>query len=129
MSRNLEELKWENRVLLIFAPGGNDDTLERQLVAFREAEPALKERDLVVFILPAGEHGSCEGNALPEGRAQALRDDFGVPDDEFAVVLVGKDGGEKKRWQGYAPVPEIKDVIDAMPMRKREMQARREEAP
>ena len=129
MSRNLEELKWENRVLLVFASGGNDDTLERQLVAFREAEPDLKERDLIVFILPAGEHGSCEGNPLPPGRAQALREDFGVPAEEFAVVLVGKDGGEKKRWGDYAPIPEIKDVIDAMPMRQREMQTRREEAP
>jgi hypothetical protein len=125
----LRDLKWENRVLLVFAAGGNDDTLDRQLTAFREGQPDLVERDLVVFVLTAGGEGSFQGEPLARGQAARLRDRFDVPDEQFAVVLVGKDGGEKKRWTDYVPVPEINEVIDAMPMRRREMDSRREEAP
>jgi hypothetical protein len=125
----LDELKGQNRVLLAFAPGGDDDPLKRQLEAFREGEPALKERDVVVFVLPAEGSASCEGAPVGAEQVGALRDRFDAPEDQLTVVLVGKDGGEKKRWTGYAPIPEIDDTIDAMPMRRREMETRREEAP
>jgi len=36
-------------------------------------------------------------------------------------VLIGKDGGEKRRWQDSLPRGELFDTIDAMPMRQYEM--------
>jgi hypothetical protein len=125
----LDDLKWQNRVLLVFAPGADGDLLRRQLTAFRQAAPDLEERDLVVYILPAGGEASFQGRPVGVEQADALRERFNVPDPQFAVVLVGKDGTEKERWTGYAPIPRIRETIDAMPMRRREMDTRREEAP
>ena len=39
----------------------------------------------------------------------------------FAAVLVGKDGGEKFRSEGPVSPEVLFEIIDAMPMRRREM--------
>jgi len=41
------------------------------------------------------------------------------------VVLVGKDGGEKLRRGAAVDIDEIFSVIDAMPMRQREMEEKK----
>ena len=41
--------------------------------------------------------------------------------DRFQAVLVGKDGGAKHRWSAIVEPAEIFGLIDAMPMRIREM--------
>ena len=52
----------------------------------------------------------------------AARREYNVQRGTFAAILVGKDGGEKFR-SGEPVRPEILfDLIDAMPMRQREMQ-------
>ena len=40
----------------------------------------------------------------------------------FAVILVGKDTGEKARWNEIVDPAEVFSCIDAMPMRRREME-------
>jgi hypothetical protein len=40
----------------------------------------------------------------------------------FAVLLIGKDGGLKNRFDAPVTVDEIFGLIDVMPMRMREMQ-------
>ena len=40
---------------------------------------------------------------------------------DLDFVLIGKDGGEKMRWQGNLPRRALFDTIDAMPMRQYEM--------
>ena len=40
---------------------------------------------------------------------------------DLEFVLIGKDGGEKMRWQGNLPRRALFDTIDAMPMRQYEM--------
>ncbi|MCS4120976.1 hypothetical protein GGP45_001318 [Salinibacter ruber] len=44
-----------------------------------------------------------------------------MPDDAFRVVLVGKDGTEKRREAEPVSARSVFDTIDAMPMRQREM--------
>lgn len=56
-----------------------------------------------------------------EGRRQAL----GVGEGPFAAVLVGKDGTVKLRSDEPVPAEELFDLVDAMPMRRREMRERR----
>ncbi len=40
--------------------------------------------------------------------------------EEFLVILIGKDGGEKLHSPGPVGVDQLKQLIDSMPMRKRE---------
>ena len=39
----------------------------------------------------------------------------------MTVVLIGKDGEEKQRWNRVVDPQELFDLIDAMPMRKKEI--------
>ena len=41
--------------------------------------------------------------------------------DDFTCMLVGKDGGVKLSSDTPVPAERLSDVIDAMPMRRREM--------
>jgi hypothetical protein len=44
---------------------------------------------------------------------------------EFAVILMGKDGGIKLRRQSQTKLTDIFALIDAMPMRREEMRQKR----
>ena len=54
------------------------------------------------------------------GSADALRRRANCRGD-LDFVLIGKDGGEKMRWQESLPRRPLFDTIDAMPMRQYEM--------
>ncbi|MEC8065210.1 MAG: DUF4174 domain-containing protein, partial [Planctomycetota bacterium] len=41
--------------------------------------------------------------------------------DQEGTVLVGKDGGVKERWPLAPRLQEVFDLVDAMPMRQREL--------
>jgi len=45
--------------------------------------------------------------------------------DNFDFVLIGKDTSVKKRWQGFLPLDDLYETIDAMPMRRHEMSQRK----
>ena len=69
-----------------------------------------------------GGQGQANGAAMPAADASALRARFEVPSDGFAVILVGKDGLEKLRGTAPIEMAKIFETIDAMPMRRQEMQ-------
>lgn len=46
------------------------------------------------------------------------------PKDKY--VLIGKDGGVKRRWTGNLSIDELFQTIDAMPMRQYEIKTRGE---
>lgn len=105
----LEELRWKNRVLLIYAPAGSERQLALQEQSLRTHEAELKERDVAQIILrePA------------EDRKTADR--FKLAEAGFTVLLIGKDGGEKLRSHDVVSPAMLCDLIDSMPMRQQEM--------
>ena len=64
-------------------------------------------------------------NRVIEGhdRQKYLQSRLRTDDDVFSVVLVGLDGETKQVWNTVVDPQEIFDVIDAMPMRERVMNA------
>ncbi|MBV9035922.1 MAG: DUF4174 domain-containing protein [Acidobacteriaceae bacterium] len=107
---DLNALRWNNRVLLLFAPSTNNDQIIQQKQMLDSHSAGLDERDLKVFEIT----GSSQADEQLRGR-------FHVKADSFAVVLVGKDGSQKlKRSQPTDP-EEVFKLIDSMPMRKEEM--------
>ncbi|MEL6747685.1 MAG: DUF4174 domain-containing protein, partial [Pseudomonadota bacterium] len=50
-----------------------------------------------------------------------LRQTFGVDSDEMLALLVGKDGGVKRRAHLPVRLETLFEVIDSMPMRREEM--------
>ena len=68
---------------------------------------------------PESDAGDDSGEA-----AQALRDRYSVGSEDFAVLLIGKDGGVKRRAGLNTDLSEIFLQIDGMPMRQQEMRAK-----
>lgn len=63
------------------------------------------------------------------GEAAAARDRFRVEPDTLAVLLVGKDGTVKHRSGEPVGPEEVFSLVDAMPMRRREMREGGESRP
>ena len=110
----LDPWRWERRVLVVAAPDAGDADLRVQRTLLAEDPQGLAERDVLVV--------EVTGDGADRGLdAGALRSDLGLPNDTFAVRLVGKDGGVKLRADAPVPLAELYDLIDAMPMRQDEM--------
>ncbi|BAY15040.1 hypothetical protein NIES21_08260 [Anabaenopsis circularis NIES-21] len=123
-SFNLSSQKWQNRVLLVFAPSVNNRTYQQQMQLFNQHQNGFKDRDLVLVQVLATDKSYANGQLIDESSVANLRDRFGVDKDNFRVILVGKDGGVKRQDTTPVPATEIFEQIDAMPMRQQEMQQR-----
>ncbi|WBO83189.1 DUF4174 domain-containing protein [Hymenobacter yonginensis] len=109
----LKASRWQQRVLLLYAPTATDPALLRQRELLRGAGPELEARQLLVRELV--------GSTLSAADARYLAQQLGVAPGGFAVVLIGKDGGVKKRATQPLPPASLFATIDAMPMRRQEM--------
>lgn len=101
-AQKLSDYRWENRIILIF--GNDQQTVSKQNEVFYAKKKDLEERDLRVFINPETKE------------MQKIRHETG-----FEVILIGKDGGVKKRKTELITTEELFGIIDAMPMRQSEM--------
>lgn len=110
---NLDALRWNSRVLLLFAPDANDHQLIQHKQMLGNQLAGLKDRDLKIFEI-TGHSGTDE----------QLRDKFHVKADSFAVVLIGKDGSKKLKHSEPTDPNNVFKFIDSMPMRKDEMRQR-----
>jgi hypothetical protein len=117
----MSQFQWKNRLLFVFAPHRDHpmfDSLHNSLAA-QKSEVA--ERDLVVFTILESGQSSMNAKLLASETALSLRKRYNVNQGEFAVILVGKDGGIKLNRQNETRLEEIFALIDAMPMRREEI--------
>lgn len=113
LASTIKASKWQHRVLLVCAPTPEHPELSRQRELLAGVQPALRERDLLVReVVPA---------QLPAPDQRYLRQQLGVADAGFTVLLLGKDGGVKQRATRPLTPEQLFSVIDAMPMRRQEM--------
>lgn len=115
----LESFKWKKRVLLLFSITQNEKCFTKQISTVRLAMDDYEERDVVILCLTNGKVSDEEGNLLatisPKDKLNTL------VGQQFGIVLIGKDGGEKLRSIEPVSNEVIFALIDAMPMRKSEM--------
>lgn len=122
----LSELRWEQRVLLIFAGDTGDESYQEQLRILREAESGLQDRKLVRITFAPGTPARFEGQPITEESQRAIRQAFASKNEGFSFVLLGLDGGEKLRSRQPVSTKELFARIDRMPMRARELQDRKQ---
>ena len=97
-------------MVLVFSNSETDASLQEQRRLFAKQESAFSERDLLVFYFSGDDQQSTE-----------LRKRYHVAPGSFAVVLIGKDGGEKMTKAKPATPDSLFALIDTMPMRQAEM--------
>lgn len=117
-----ESFLWQNRLLLIFSPRLEDSRLQRQNDILREAGEGLADRHMRIIRLVPGKPVSVDGIAMPTTISDDVFRDFDIEADQFALVLVGKDGNMKMKRATPQNTRPIFDLIDTMPMRQLEMQ-------
>ncbi|MFB6273608.1 MAG: DUF4174 domain-containing protein [Salinibacter sp.] len=123
----VDDHHWEHRLLFVFAPSDTSDALAQQESAIEGHDPGFQDRDLLLLTVAGSGQGThrsvpgAESQPLTKASVRRLRERFDVPADSFRVILVGKDGTEKRRDAEPVTARSILDTIDAMPMRQREM--------
>lgn len=120
MAGGLGDYRWASRPLLVFAPTADDPRLADTLSRIAASRCDFVNRDMVLGELLGSGTSMLDGRALDTDDVQQLRRQFGIDENAFTVVLIGKDGGEKYRVTGVPDLRVIYAVIDGMPMRSRE---------
>ena len=112
----------EHRLFLIFAASRRDESFARQGRLLEVGGNGFAERDLLLRadLLEDGT-GSFDGAQVSVGEVADARERFGIGPSRFTALLVGKDGTVKHRFDEPVGPGEVFALIDAMPMRRREM--------
>ncbi|MDQ2832941.1 MAG: DUF4174 domain-containing protein [Acidobacteriota bacterium] len=118
----LAALRHDYRPLLVFAAADNEEVREQVKLL---ADHAQEMRERQVVLVPVLFKGEGDMGGLPEVWLEhveeaAARRRFHVGPEEFAVILLGKDGGEKLRSQNPVTMERLNKLIDGMPMRQKE---------
>ncbi len=93
---SLMQTNSSKRILDVFGKDANDNSYAEQLRILNADPKGINERDIVI------------------------RKHLGAP--AFKVVLTGKDGGQKYTSDKVITLEKLYGIIDAMPMRRDEMQ-------
>jgi hypothetical protein len=128
--RTMASLKDHNRALLIFAATSATPDFAHQQQLFKNQATELAERDLIVIPVlhqwtPADADLRQSRNSFTtDAEQKRLRNRYNIQPDEFTVILLGKDGGEKLRSHIPVTIEELSSTIDSMPMRQQELRQR-----
>lgn len=118
---NLSDYKWENRLLLVFSPNTYNSEFRALNNMIQDHQKGFKERDLKVFYSLTDYGAAFKGTLMEQESSEKLSNQFNISENEFTVLLIGKDGTEKLRVNQALSHKKLFEEIDAMPMRKLEM--------
>jgi len=118
---SLDQFRWENRIIVLFAPDSGIDAYQTQMNKFSALEEQLLDRDLILISLFDNECSTLNGKTISDSSAKSIRDGLSHSDQTYSIFLIGKDGGVKLRRNGVLEPEELFRVIDRMPMRQREI--------
>jgi hypothetical protein len=122
-SYDLSEHQWRHRLLFLVAPDDDDPLLAAQQRIIEMRRDAVSDRDIRVFRLYR-EQGFVEDMELPIRAVTSVREQLGVTPEDRLLILIGKDGGVKRRTELDTDLRDVFLQIDAMPMRRDEMRAK-----
>lgn len=117
----MERYLWQNRVLLIFTPKANNKTYNDQKKILQAQTDGLEDRDMVIWELVDQGNITIDGVTRSDLDSTPFYRRYRVDPSVFTVILLGKDGGEKLRSKQPVSETALFQLIDAMPMRQREM--------
>jgi len=120
----LESYRWKNRIVLLFGPHKNA-TVQKQLAELEKDTAGMTDRDLLIFHIDTKETRLINQSSNPALSAKQLRSQYKTGKNEFRYILIGKDGGVKLDKKEFVAKTRLFSVIDAMPMRQREMRKRK----
>ncbi|WP_235892410.1 DUF4174 domain-containing protein [Mycolicibacterium hodleri] len=127
MAAELSDYRGERRPLLLFAPTESDPRLVEALRRIDTSRCDFVNREMVIGVVVTEGKSTLDGQLINADESRRLVKQFAIRENTFSALLIGKDGGEKLRVNDVPDLHAIYAVIDAMPMRKREMRANPDE--
>jgi Domain of unknown function (DUF4174) len=123
---DLDSYQGKNRLLILFAPSEDASMYQpfKEQLQIRTQE--IRDRDLVTFHVFESGEGRLNDRPLHKEQVLSLRKRFSIKSGQCTVILIGKDGEVKFREPLPVDLSDIFAIIDAMPMRQREMRERSE---
>lgn len=121
---DVSQHRWQDRLLVLVAPTEDDPGLHQQRQRVNERNDAIADRDLRVIELVGG-GGRRDGAPLTGPEVESLRSQFALADEARLLILVGLDGGVKRRAPLDTDLRELFLQIDGMPMRRADIRAKR----
>jgi hypothetical protein len=118
---DIEQALWTERLLVLAAPAETDPLVIRQQDRLAVRADAIADRRLRIYELYA-DRGRINGEPLTAEQLRELRRHFGLAADSRELILVGLDGGIKRRARLDTPLSEVFLQIDGMPMRQQEIE-------
>lgn len=138
IAAELESHRWRRRVLVMYTPNPQAAVVNEQLESLRVNASQVRDRDLVIYIISGhGDVSRYEPRVAREtagtlfqtrlGRVSpgALEKRFQLEPSQAQGFLIGKDGEIKARYPLPWDLQSTWDLIDAMPMRQRELGGQR----
>lgn len=117
----LREYRWKNRLVLIFSVDSSHKQSIAQLDELNGVKDGLDERELLTFLVRKDRVTDQGNQSVSAINAVSLRNQFSIEQEEFAVLLIGKDGGVKLRSKEKVSAVDLFALIDGMPMRSSEI--------
>lgn len=124
---------WKYRLILVKAPERTNSDFQDQMERLEapDEEAAITDRQILPIALLSNKrvaeyaHNPYQkSDLLPLPAYSHWLESYGATLDQndFAVVLIGLDTGVKAVWEVPVSMQDIYERIDAMPMRRRELQ-------
>ena len=117
----MSEYVWQNRPLLLFAPSIADARLQQTRNKLQQRGCELEDRNMIIGVILERGESRLDDQPISSSYVTTLRKRYAIEPDQFAAILIGKDGSEKYRNYNTAELDEIFALIDGMPMRQDEM--------
>ncbi len=116
---DLDKYHRKNRVVLVFAKSDSDATYKAFRADWESRSEAVSDRDLLLVEVFEESDSRLGGTQISDASAVKLRNQFKIDSGTTMFILIGKDGTEKLRKDSIE-LDELFEVIDVMPMRRRE---------
>lgn len=116
LEEKLSRYQWQKRVILVIASTEQDANFIEQKKRLESRKSGTEERDLEILYIAMNNINKTDGIFL--------RKSFAIDIQNFCTILIGKDGGEKRRSNEPIQVEELFETIDAMPMRRQEIRSK-----
>ena len=131
IGQNLNDHKWQNRILIIQTTSETTDLYQEQLEELKDSETAFIDRKLVLYELVGNQVRMTDYNSDRTDRtwktaSKSISAKF-KDNVAFKITLVGLDGGIKLQQTEVLKKNELFQTIDAMPMRKNELKVKSED--
>jgi len=120
----LDGYTWRNRLLLVFSPDTDHPEFIAQNRIFAAVQSELQDRNLLVLRMIPDEPIKIDNKTSVGSSSKTIYRNFSIELEDFRVLLIGKDGTLKLTQTRAVKSSELFNLVDAMPMRRMEMQSK-----